>query len=84
MRDATLPTRQYALNRGVTRTLQALLLFAFILGMAPFATAQYRASIQGVVTDPSGAVVPGVRLTLKNTSNNHTMTAITSNNSGVL
>jgi len=82
MRDATIPTRHYALNLALTRGIQALLLFAFLLGMAPFATAQYRASIQGVVTDPSGAVVPGVALTLKNNSNNHTMTA-TSNDSGV-
>ncbi|HET8637819.1 MAG TPA: carboxypeptidase-like regulatory domain-containing protein, partial [Acidobacteriaceae bacterium] len=82
MRDATNPTRQYALNRVLTRGIQAFLLFAFLLGMTPFATAQYRASIQGVVTDPSGAVVPGVTLTLKNNSNNHTMTA-TSNDSGV-
>jgi Carboxypeptidase regulatory-like domain len=35
--------------------------------LAPTARAQYRTSIQGVVTDPSGAVVPGATVTLTNT-----------------
>ncbi len=32
--------------------------------------AQYRASIQGVVTDPTGAVIPGATLTLTDTGTN--------------
>ena len=32
------------------------------------AVAQFRTSIQGVVTDPTGAVIPGATLTLKNLS----------------
>ena len=36
------------------------------------AQAQYRTSIQGVVADPSGAVVPGATLTLINTSTGQT------------
>jgi hypothetical protein len=43
-----------------------LLLFV-LLFFAAHARAQYRTSIQGVVTDPSGAVVPGATLTLTNT-----------------
>lgn len=36
----------------------------------PSMQAQYRASIQGVVTDRQGAVIPGAKLTLKNESTN--------------
>jgi hypothetical protein len=36
------------------------------------ALAQFRASIQGTVTDPSGAVIPGALLALTDTTNNHT------------
>ena len=44
--------------------------------------AQFRASIQGTVTDPDGAVIPGATLTLTDTDTGHTLTA-TSNASGV-
>lgn len=46
------------------------------------AHAQFRASIQGTVTDPQGEVVPGATLTLTDTDTNHPITAI-SNASGV-
>ena len=46
------------------------------------AFAQFRTSIQGVVTDPQGAVVPGATLTLKNLSTNETIVR-TSNEAGV-
>ena len=46
------------------------------------AVAQFRTSIQGVVTDPTGAVVPGVTLTLKNLSTNEILTR-TSGGDGV-
>ncbi len=45
---------------------------AFLVGLvalsllSPALHAQYRTSIQGVVTDPSGAVIPGATLTLTN------------------
>jgi len=42
--------------------------------------AQYRASIQGVVTDPDGAVVSGVTLTLTNLDTNQKLTATTDDN----
>ena len=46
------------------------------------AVAQFRTSIQGVVTDPTGAVIPGATLTLKNLSTNETITR-TSDAAGV-
>ena len=47
-------------------------LFAFAFS----AHAQYRASIQGTVTDPQGSAVSGATLTLKNLETNQTLTAI--------
>ena len=38
----------------------------FVLASSALVQAQYRTSIQGVVTDPAGAVVPGANLTLTN------------------
>ena len=46
------------------------------------ALAQFRASIQGTVTDPSGAVIPDAQITLTDTSNNHTQSA-KSNGQGI-
>jgi len=43
---------------------------------------QYRASIQGVVTDPQGAAVSGATVTLKNLATNQTLTA-TTDDSGI-
>ncbi|MGB6303005.1 MAG: TonB-dependent receptor [Acidobacteriaceae bacterium] len=54
-----------------------LVISSFLLATLPGA-AQFRASIQGVVTDPSGAVIPGATVTLTDTSTNHTDTATTS------
>ena len=57
----------------------------FLLAMLLFAVsarAQYRASIQGVVTDPQGAVVSGATLTLTNLDTNLALTA-TSDENGV-
>src|SRR6266704_2591647 len=51
-----------------------------ILSMGVAAHAQYRASIQGVVTDPQGAIVSGATLTLKNLETNQTLTATTNEN----
>lgn len=58
----------------------ALAVICFCLSAPAFA--QFRTSIQGVVTDASGAVVPGATLTLKNTATNETF-ARTTDNSGV-
>jgi hypothetical protein len=48
--------------------------------LAVAAHAQYRASIQGVVTDPQGGVVSGATLTLTNLETNQKQTATTDGN----
>src|SRR5277367_955016 len=63
------------------RSTFAVSLFLISLAVIP-AHAQFRTSIQGVVTDPTGAVIPGVTLTLKNLSTNETLTR-TSGGDGV-
>src|SRR6266852_5475733 len=56
-------------------------LLILVLTFCAFPTyAQYRASIQGAVTDPQGAVVSGATLTLKNLETNQTLTATTDDN----
>jgi len=54
---------------------------ALALSATP-ALAQFRASVQGTVTDPSGAAIPGATLVLTDTTNNHTQNA-TSNGQGI-
>jgi len=44
--------------------------------------AQFRASLSGTVTDPSGAVIPGATVTLVDTATNYTQT-VTSNAAGI-
>src|SRR5215469_8514482 len=57
-------------------------LFVCILLGSPTAQAQYRTSIQGTVTDPSGAVVPDATVTLINNETNQSFQA-TSSSAGV-
>jgi plastocyanin len=63
-------------------------LFAFLLllvcsfALVIPARGQFRASIQGVVTDPSGAIVSGATVTLTDNATNHVSTTTTSS-SGV-
>src|SRR6202030_2812078 len=61
-------------------SLRAILLSACAVFFAAAALAQYRASIQGVVTDPQGSVVSGATVTLKNLDTNQTLTATTDDN----
>jgi hypothetical protein len=61
--------------------LTTLVLFAMLF-TASIAHGQFRTSVQGVVTDPTGAVIPGATLTLKNNSTNETVVR-TSDASGV-
>lgn len=61
--------------------LSMLVLFA-VMFSANLAHAQFRTSVQGVVTDPTGAVIPGATLTLKNNATNETVVH-TSNDAGV-
>ena len=63
-------------------TLLGLLALIAICLLPPQAMAQFRASIQGTVTDPTGAIIPGATVTLTDNSTNHTSTT-TSSGSGV-
>jgi hypothetical protein len=63
-------------------TLWRLSLAAGLVLISAAAHAQFRASIQGTVTDPSGAVIPNAKVTLKDNATNSVQTA-TSNESGV-
>jgi predicted aspartyl protease len=54
------------MNRSTSSALRTVSMGACIILSAVMAQAQYRTSIQGVVTDATGAVVPGAHLTLTN------------------
>lgn len=60
----------------------ATVLPALLLLIGHLAQAQFRTSVQGVVTDPDGAVIPGATLTLKDNGTNSTVTR-TSDGSGI-
>lgn len=62
------------------RFTKAIVFSVCSLSLGAIANAQYRASIQGVVTDPQGAVVSGATVTLKNLDTNQTQTATTDPN----
>jgi Carboxypeptidase regulatory-like domain len=70
-----------AFRLAVTRILLASLVLALFFVMPTFLAAQDVASITGVVTDPSDAVVPGVEVTLTNPQTGVTYKA-TTNDSG--
>src|SRR5713101_4463393 len=59
---------------------QGLVLLVCLSVLLPRASAQYRASIQGVVTDAQGSVVSGATVTLQNEETNQTLTATTDDN----
>jgi len=59
-----------------------VLLIVSIVVLTALVQAQYRTSIQGVVTDPTGAVIPGATLTLTNPATGQTQVR-TSNDAGV-
>jgi hypothetical protein len=70
------------MNKRISSVFATFCASALFLGLSSPAFAQFRTSIQGVVTDPQGEVVPGATLTLKNISTNETVTR-TSNGEGV-
>ena len=71
---------------GLRQWLRCSAVLALVLFAAMFtstvAHAQFRTSVQGVVTDPTGAAIPGATLTLKDPSTNTTISR-TSDASGV-
>lgn len=50
---------------------------SFVLAFTVIASAQFRAGIQGVVTDANGAAVPGASITLTNKATNQSQTTVT-------
>src|ERR1700733_1431884 len=65
-----------------TSSLRSISFFACIIFSAALAEAQYRPSIQGTVTDTTGAVIPGANLTLTNPATGEKQTRV-SNDAGV-
>jgi hypothetical protein len=61
-------------------SMRAAAVLVCLLFLALGARAQYRASIQGVVSDPTGGVVSGATLTLTNQDTNLALTATTDDN----
>jgi hypothetical protein len=66
----------------IAQTLWAIFLVTAALIISSPASAQYRASIQGTVTDTQGGVIPGAKLTLTNLQTNEAQER-TSNEVGV-
>ena len=62
--------------RAIFATVTALVFCSFLL-IAPSAHAQFRASLHGTVTDPSGALVPGATATLVNPATNQQQVSTT-------
>jgi len=61
------------MNKRIFNVLAIFAMAVMFLCLSAPAFAQFRTSIQGVVTDPDGAVIPGATLTLKNLSTNETV-----------
>ena len=63
-----------------TRRLSVVLLSLVVSLAGTAAHAQYRASLQGTVTDAQGGVIPGATVTLVDKETNRTLTAVTNEN----
>ncbi|MGB0123317.1 MAG: carboxypeptidase-like regulatory domain-containing protein, partial [Silvibacterium sp.] len=62
--------------------IRGVMLLMVVCTLSAVGYAQFRTSIQGVVTDPTGAVIPGATLTLNDLQTNATITQ-TSSDTGV-
>ncbi|MGC8549712.1 MAG: carboxypeptidase regulatory-like domain-containing protein [Acidobacteriaceae bacterium] len=77
------PSMIEATHKWLKRMLPAGgLLVLMMVALTPSLHAQFKASLRGTVTDPSGAVIPGAKVTLKDKQTNQVRTA-TANASGV-
>ncbi len=70
--------RVVALNRVIT----FLTLVFTLLSISLYAHAQFQASLRGTITDPTGALIPGVTVTLTNDETNQKLTS-DSNGAGI-
>ena len=61
------------MNKRASSTFAVCAMAVMFVCLSASAFAQFRTSIQGVVTDPDGAIIPGATLTLKNLSTNETV-----------
>jgi len=75
-----LKARSSSLNRRIQWALTALFLLTLTFFIPSSAHAQYRASIQGTVTDPSGAVVADATVTAINVATGVSTTRTTMSN----
>src|SRR6266404_6507558 len=81
LNKSTLSIRGDSMRRPSLAVHVALLIVS-IIASATLVQAQYRTSIQGVVTDATGAVVPGATLTLTNPATGEKQVRV-SNEAGV-
>src|SRR6266480_4885679 len=66
------------MNRTLFVVVRALMCGLFLLFTVSVTSAQFKAGIQGTITDTSGALVPEAKLTLTNTETNKTQEATAS------
>src|SRR3982751_286365 len=66
------------MNRSILIVARATMCCLFLLFAITTANAQFRAGIQGTVTDPNGGLVPEAKITLTNTETGKTQEAVAS------
>ena len=63
-------------RRSFTSSLLVTALMALLLSVSSTAHAQFNASLSGTVTDPTGAIIPGATVSLKDTATQATRTSV--------